>query len=342
MGKGRPEGHHVVPAFYLRHFAVPGTRPKKIWQHEFNKEPLLLPVRNVGKRRHFYSTKTTFAADHDVTNELRLNEHESRMAPVVQQVITDQGIGNLSNDERVLFATFVVHCYVRTPRQFAITDMQYKDALIRAGNEAANTLDEDVFRKVLAQVKAAHPDFPDVSLWEAKEWMKDVRPKREEIKLTHSAGIKGMWMGTIIQLPILMQMQWKFWIPEDGEFITSDDPVVSTIDSPRGTEYVKGAWHHENVRVTFPLSPTLCFVATWKGGSGTMGLAKESVPTLNQRTAMMSETYVYATRSRKDVQPMMQQRELMKASSPEPIDLPSLLRSLQSPMGNDRKDGDGI
>ncbi len=327
MAKGKPEGHHIVPAFYLRNFAASGTKPPQIWQHEYEKQPLLLPVRNVGKRRHFYSTKRTFGAEHDVTNELRLGEHETVMAPIIERVIADQGVDNLTGDDLVLFATFVVHCYVRTPRQFAIADMQYKDTLIQVGNNAAKTLGDDAFRTVIAQVKAMHPDFPDISPEEARQWMKDVHPKREEIKLSHSAGIKGIWMNTLMQLPILMRMQWKFWVPEEGEFFTSDDPVVSTVDSLRGTEYVKGAWHYENIRVTFPLSPKLCFVATWKEGAGLMGLAKESVSTLNRRTAMMSETYVFSPQPIEVVQSFMKEREAMKARSPEPIDLPSLLQS---------------
>lgn len=326
MAKGRPEGHHIVPAFYLRNFAVSGTKPPQIWQHENEKQPILLPVRNVGKRRHFYSTKKTFGADHDVTNELRLGEHETIMAPIIERVIADQGVDNLKGDDLVLFATFVVHCYVRTPRQFAIADMQYKDTLIRVGSEAAETLGDDAFRTVIAQVKAAHPDFPDISAAEAREWMKDVHPKREEIKLSHSAGIKGIWMNTLTQLPILMRMQWKFWVPEEGEFVTSDDPVVSTVDSSRGTEYGKGAWHYENVRVTFPLSPMLCFIASWKEGNGLMSLAKESVPILNRRTVMMSENYVFAPEARTDLQPFVEEREAMKARSPIPVDLPSPLQ----------------
>ena len=242
------------------------------------------------------------------------------MAPVFKKVVQSEGEG-LTEAERAHFAAFVLMMSNRTPRNFDIADFEYKGFVAKTTNDYIGNAPNEELREIYDKTRAENPDW-DVSFEQAKGWMLEGL-KRENIRLNQSAGLLEIW-SSFEMLPTLMSMDWKFWVPAGGEFITSDDPVVSTIQTPHGTEFIKGGWMQPTIQVTLPLAPRLCFVATWGGGSGRRMLTARSVPLINKETITMSQRYAYANQERTDLEEAMQERDKLAERSPEPYRISGL------------------
>ena len=167
---------------------------------------------------------------------------------------------------------------------------------------------EGEFCRIYASVKSHNPSMQNVSYEEAKDMMLE-GPRPENYKLTHSAGISNMWGAVVYALPMVMQMDWKFWVPTDNRrFLTSDDPVVAKIQDEKGALLIKPGWGHPSIEVTSPISPRLCFVATWGQGQGRIDLDGDSVLIINELRVLMSQMFVYSRR-REDIQHLFEERD---------------------------------
>ena len=97
-------------------------------------------------------------------------------------------------------------------------------------------------------------------------------------------------------LPILCQMEWAFFVASEAcSFLTCDTPL-SWVDPtlPPGP-YGSGGLAMRSVEVTFPLSPRLCFVGTWReGNSGWAPAPDSTVHELNRRRVSFAHQSVYA------------------------------------------------
>jgi hypothetical protein len=320
---GKAEGHHFLPRFYLKSFSPEGGENPRIWVHERDEAAKFLPVSVVAKRTHFYSRPDKEKGGHDVSNEHLLAKVESVMAPVFQKVVANEGVDGLTEEELVTFGGFVLIMSGRTPRNFDIADHSYKELILHTYHEGLKDTSEEELRMIYEKTKKEHPEM-DVSFEQAKQWMIE-GPTRAHVKLSHSAGLLDMWTMAADVLPIIMEMDWQFLVPPDeSTFITTDDPVVSTIQTERGTEFLKGGWGHQSLNVTFPLSPRLCFSATWGGGKGKATLTTDSIPVVNHEVILMSQRYVYANSERTDLGAFMEERDHATKQSPEPYRITKL------------------
>lgn len=296
MAKGRPEGHHFLPQFYLRAFAFEKKEVPPVWVHERGKEPKQLPISVIAKESHLYSTRKEAGGDYDTANETALSKIEHYIAPVFRKIVETEGKTDLTIDERAAFVTFIILMSNRTPRTFDIVDTGLKQLYAKTHNEYIQKMPDEEFRQIYDSVRARHPEMIDVSFEEAKEVMSTVI-KPEGLTTTHSQGIYAMWLGIEQMLPVVMEMDWTFYVPDDNQvFITSDDPVVATIEVDGLLRPIKPGWGHPSVEVTLPLAPRLCLSATHGGGVGSVLLSGEGVPFMNELRVMMSERFVYSSR----------------------------------------------
>ncbi len=309
---GKKKGHHFLPRFYLKSFGIGTNDNPLVWVHEKDEEPQKLPVSEIGKKKHLYSTRKKVDGEHDVKNEDILSDAENVIAPVYRKVLAAESADVLDAEERSLFGIFVLLMTNRTPRSFGIADVDYKKMEVETYHEAVSKCSDEDFRQIYEKAKTSRPEqMKDVSYEEAREVMLE-GPKVENIRLSHSAGIVAMW-GSIEALPLLMKMDWKFWVPTDNHrFVTSDDPVVGVVNDERGGILMKPGWGHNSLEVTFPLSPTLCFVGTKGGEKGRIGLEGESVPIINELRVLMSHQYVYASR-KFEFQNLFEERNISQA-----------------------------
>jgi hypothetical protein len=321
---GKPKGgQHFIPRFYLRSFAYE-VKDKKafVWQHEANTEPKKLYVGDIAKRTHIYSTRKGMDGERDVANELRLGEKETLMAPVFRHVIEQEGVRGLSGDDLVLFGTFFLMMSLRTPNNFALADRMFRDAVISDVQDIAK--DSEEMKKVFETVRAENPGvYEDWTIEQAQAVIAE-GTDRENIRLSHSAGIRDMWASLRQALPFVMQMRWGFLIPHDGvseRFFTSDDPVVATVNDGEGCMLIRGGWGQPSIEVIFPLSPTLCFVASHKGLNGTATTDAESIRSINHFLVLQSEKFIYASTQNADTQESMRERDNLRGPHTEPFQL---------------------
>jgi hypothetical protein len=324
MAKGRAEGHHFLPQFYLRTFGFEKDKEiPPVWMHEHEKEPKPLPISVIAKKRHLYSTRKEFGGEHDTANETALSQIENYIAPVFRKLVETEGEAELSMDERAAFATFIILMSNRTPRSFDLVDTGLKKLQAKTHNEYIQQMPDAEFRQIYDSARSRHPEMKDVTFEEAKEVM-HTELKPENLRATHSQGIYAMWLGVEQVLPVVMGMDWTFYVPDDNQvFITSDDPVVATIDVGDTLRLIKPGWGHPSAEITLPLAPRLLVSVTYGRGTGRVLLSEEGVPFMNEQRVMMSERFVYSSR-KGDWQSLFQKRDEHIAASGDPENITRL------------------
>ncbi|MDO8468315.1 MAG: DUF4238 domain-containing protein [Candidatus Peribacter sp.] len=297
MAQGRPVGHHFLPRFYLKAFSFENREIPPIWVHEKDHVPRILPISVVAKETHLYSTKKNDQESRDTINETVLGKIEDYIAPVFRKILENEGNIILSTEEKTHFAAFVLLMSDRTPRAFRIIDKSFKKHEVETYHKAMGQMTDKDFKIVYESVLSRHPEMQNVSFAEAKQIMLE-GPTVDNIRLSHSAGIYSMWASVEQMLPVVMKMDWKFWVPDDNRvFFTSDDPVVATIRDERGLlRPLKPGWGHPSVEVTLPLAPRLCCCVSHGGGTGRLLLGDEGVPFMNELRVIMSNRFIYSSR----------------------------------------------
>lgn len=317
-----PKGHHFLPQFYLKGFTfLPHEEDPPVWVHERDKESKPLTVSQIAKQTHFYSTRKKVGGQPDTKGESTLGEIEGYMAPVLRKVISNEGASELTDEECLTFAAFVGLMSLRTPQNFRIADIQFKDFQADTVKKYMETITDEEIREIYDKTVSEHPEVADVPFEDAKEFLLSQKLDPQRMELAHSAGIYDMWVSLPQIIPFILKMDWNFWIPDDNRrFVTTDDPVVSTIRTGRGITFVKGGWIHRSLEVHFPLTPRLCFAATKGGGTGTTILTGDSVPLINEMLIMMSQRFVYSSRkSVPEIQGAINKRDRAAGLNPKPF-----------------------
>ncbi|MCW6111617.1 DUF4238 domain-containing protein [Clostridium sporogenes] len=93
----------------------------------------------------------------------------------------------------------------------------------------------------------------------------------------------------------LLKMNWSLLIaPNEGYFITSDNPVV-VLDPEAPKLRFCGFTNSEETKIIFPLSPKVCLYGAWKEKRIVEHLSKDSVDELNFEIFKYSYNYLYSS-----------------------------------------------
>ena len=211
---------HFVAAAYLVGFTPDGKRDSQLYVNERKTEKMFRSVADeAAKRRNYYSAPLDGGGFED-TVDTKLTALEAQAMPSLQKVVA--GDYNLTTFERALLAFLIAFQEFRTPWT----------------------------RKILAELKTESESDGSVSADQLRDALGEKRIKAKanphaDLDLIVSMGKK---IGNIYT-----RMQWTVIRSTEGDFVTSDTPVVRRNPRFSGRLYGGGLFS-PGAEVWFPLS----------------------------------------------------------------------------------------
>lgn len=286
---------HYVPEMHLKRFV--GTQPPgHVWTYDAIKEEVRSSIpKETGFQRHFYSVQKEDGTM-DTRIESFLSEFETRAGPVYENLLN----GELpENQQKAHFSEFLALSYSRTPTMRRINGELYGRSM-----------------QSIAYAYGANPSAFDkfVEDYEKKEGK--LLDKQEKEKLRQSLIDPSAYIQQVSKektldaigladklAPMFYNMDWTLLIPSHGFFITSDNPLLRQIHySAYHPIYGDGGFANKTARVTFPLSPKLMLLLTWKKNSSQIiNVNRNFVDQINAARSSHSERYLYAHIKHKNI-----------------------------------------
>lgn len=283
--------HHYIPQFYLKKFTDPRFRlPEEPYIWFFEKgmtESKRKSPPNIAFEVGFYD----FHVDKDlITQEVENNLAELEYAASL--ILKKVEKGSLPTiQEKQIFSEF-------------IWTMQMRNTFQRTNQ---NKVIEDIHRLAL-KIAAEHPEYIKRSLVSSGESPEDITDERIEkiisliisdnydVKIPQEYSIMNMIENAQQMSMIISKMSWTL-LKSDEQilFVTSDNPVVLSDPTNESRLYGPG-FLSKKVEMTFPLTPKLCLLASWKEGEDTFHkIDSLIVAEINNRTIRYSHKYIFSS-----------------------------------------------
>jgi Protein of unknown function (DUF4238) len=217
--QGRNVQQHYVTASYLVGFTPAGTRDSQLYVYERNTEKMFRLVPDeAAKRRNYYSIPTP-TGDFDDRVDEALTELENKGIPSLRKLLVKDY--NLSALERAHLAYLIAFQEFRTPwarANFQKMELSLTEQLMRFSAKVPGYLE-----RILAELAAVGKNDGSVSADHLRDALKN-----NGIKLVAKphAGIDLMVSTSQTVGNFYTQMRWTVLQATEGEFLTSDAPVV--------------------------------------------------------------------------------------------------------------------
>jgi hypothetical protein len=283
------KGQHFNPRVHLQHFA--GESPKgQVWTYDAIHGKVWSAVpEETAVQTHFYSVEKD-----DGTRDTRIEDHlskaESDAAPVYRTLLN----GEIPKESqgRADFAQFLALAYVRTPamrRQAA--EIVGRAAQIHNYAYASNP---EAFDALVQRLEAKDGHTMDAAMKESlRQAMLD--PSGYELEVAKERTL--ITLGAADKLaPMFHDMKWTLVEAQNGYFISSDNPLVRTVD-PETAHPIYGdlGFHNPTAKVIFPLSPkTTLLMSRNENAPDHVQMEGQQVDQMNELRAANSDRYLYA------------------------------------------------
>ena len=284
------KSQHTVPRLHLQHFT--GGNPKgQIWTYDVttNRRWSQAPL-ETGTQTHFYSVQRQDGTQ-DTRIEEMLSGFESRAAPVYEGLLNGD-IPKLNTQERIHFAEFMGIVYARTSAMRKINAEIQSRALQAKSFAYANN--KPMFERMIAALETQRGETIDPVLKEeVRQGMLD--PSKYEIEIPKHMTLEAISLADQVS-PILYNMKWSLAHPRDGFFISSDNPLVRSVD-PRSYRrgLGDGGFKNKTAEVTLPLSNQVILLTSWDQDAREYGsFDSDDVQKINELRAVHADRFLYA------------------------------------------------
>jgi hypothetical protein len=282
-------GHHVVQRYHLAHFA--GDQPKgQVWIYDKTTGRARSDIpENISVENHFYSIENG-----DGTWDTRLDDWITNVEGEATSVYDRLLSGDIPaySQAKYDFSVYLALTYIRTRTQRRM-------AIDVAGKMLQN---------VMATLAQNNEWFDSsMSSFEEERGQQMTPERRQEmrelmlnpggkLKMSVSKDMAFMAWGAIDKLsPLFLHMHWTVLTPQNGFFITSDNPLLQFNPGPRHPVYGDGGFMNKAVEVSFPLSPRRLLLLTHKKRSKDMcQIPRHTVEGQNEARAAQCERELYA------------------------------------------------
>ncbi len=286
--------HHYNPEFYLEAWVDPSSpsgQEPYLWQADLRKRTVRNKApSNVAWSPYFYAVDTV-NGKHDQSVEDLLANIESDGAPVIKKLRGSEFV--LSQQERSFLANFMGFQITRSPSSRAQV--------------------EDFWSRILDNLTKQHASDPAVFAASVREWEQATGetlgiPTEEAririlnnyytIRADPSVSLIPILHSSHTPASLLFQMRWAFAIaPEGATFPTTDFPVFWTDPTAKPPDVGVGL-AAPNIQLTFPISPKLCLLASWRGCEGMLKISRELFEKVNQHIRYPTSRFAFSqTRS---------------------------------------------
>lgn len=229
----KPEMQHYVPRVLLKNFAN-GDKDGQVYafdKHQGKRLPAKTAIRNLCGERNFYATE---GANGQISIEQTLSELEGQIDPVLQRILNDQSLANLTVEQREFLALFVAVQFMRVPMM--------------------HETQRHIVEAVRDRSKKVYPDAQGLAEF-------DVLLGKNSIKLR---AMKHIAESAVGYTRIISLHRWAlFRTSIQDPFWISDCPVVMHNDRKFGP-YGNIGLALPGIQIYMPLSPTLT-LTIWEG-----------------------------------------------------------------------------
>ena len=270
-----PRKHHFLPQFYLEFFRIEPkvTKYSHIFVIEKSKSTrsFSAAIHDTGALRDYNTIDTREGADHNFI-ETVLSRVESVHAHLVSRLVASRTV-EISDRKELAFMMALMYC--RVPK--------FKEIIKNSMRTMMETMGDIMLRK--GQLPSPPPElaraFEEYGMTRFKDMV--------SVEISNWALLEQMYkcasFSPLIDLLSKMTVE-ILCAPDDAHFFTGDTPV---------TVY-GGALAHEEVEVSFPLSPQVAILLSWKRrGRGCRTISYQDVQEYNRRTVVMSDRFLYST-----------------------------------------------
>lgn len=245
---------HFVTAAYLAGFTPEGGRDSQLYIYERNTEKMFRSVPDeAAKRRNYYSAPLP-EGGFDDTVDTMLTALEGQAMPSLQKLVARDY--NLTTFERALLAFLIAFQEFRTPWTRHIFQKMQEDLTTSTMHMAANQ--PGYFERVFEELKAKGETDGSVTPDQLRDALRGgrIKAKAQPHADLHLIASMGQQIGNIYT-----RMLWTVVRAMEGEFVTSDAPVVRRDPGYKGGLYGGGLFS-PTAEVWFPLSKQAVIVIT--------------------------------------------------------------------------------
>jgi len=243
---------HFVTAAYLSGFTPTGRRDSQLYVYERNSERMFRAIPDeAAKRRNYYSIPTSTGEFNDQI-DVMLTSLETQAMPSLRKIISRNY--NLTTFERALLAYLIAFQEFRTPwarANFQKMELSLTEQLMHGAANAPG-----YFEQIFKQLEAEGDPIGGVSPDQLRDALRNGRVK---LVTQPHAGIDTMVSTSQAIGSIYTAMRWTLLHAREGEFLTSDAPVVRRDPGFTGGFY-GGGLMSPTAEVWFPLSKSACLV----------------------------------------------------------------------------------
>ncbi len=286
-----PRRHHIVPASYLRRFAVTGN-PNQICVYDKDRgASYKTSVNNAAVVRDYYKVDTDGTVD-PYTLEKGLSVLEGSAIPVIKKITRGEEV---SNEERAYVAEFISVQHLRG--QNMLKFVADTTALINAKMLDVTLASKDRWEQQTKQMQEkGYLLEDDISYEDLKKFHEN---REYEVSFNHQWLLGQSLTQTHIEpyTQIFFDMHWTVLEAAPGHFFyTSDTPLIYSSPEMHPI-YGDGGLMHKNIEVTFPLSKKYMLLASWQGFSERHMVKDTLCKKMNANTAKQAYQYVYGPKN---------------------------------------------
>lgn len=280
--------HHYLPQFYLKGFIDPNNKPF-IWVYEKGNPDVIRndTAKNIAFQNHYYSFVNLEGNKDSETIENFLSHIEGLAAPVFKKI---KNQCRLNEEEKVVFAHFLALTMSRVPNYRENAERVMADLLKK--NFMASALNTEQFKASVKRFERETGDKIDIPIEEFQKYALD---GEYGIKVNPQMSLRVIPLAAQFA-PIFYKMNWTFFIAtDDYKFVTSDNPLFGYDPTYDPWSLDDGGLLNENIEVTFPVSPDLAFLGTWKNIEAYVKANNEQVKVITRRTVASASRFVFSS-----------------------------------------------
>jgi hypothetical protein len=302
-------GSHIIPKFYLEQFANPSKQkknPGRIWVYEKGKKPDERATSVQGVENGYFAYVRDDGTEDGVLEgafEKHLAERETECNSALSCSKSHLYPWPYGSRGKLAFYAALLYSRATQRREHSARNSRYTLDIVEQALHEDKTLLKDLtegFSKRFGQT-FTEQEIRDLVF---KPVLEGRGPGAEKNQFLTDLLDNAESIAKLIRdKPI-----WEVWQAPDGsEFVTSDNPLISTVLLPHGKFHPGYGFGKPEIIALFPLAPTAC-LAAGAFTSGTMGVVGyRSVPAstvteVNEAVLSISDRYVYSKTRSDDVQ----------------------------------------
>jgi hypothetical protein len=283
--------HHYIPRFYLRAFrdpACPEGQDPWLWVVDLTERSVSRrSPKNVGKAANYYAFPDGGGGLNQAGEQV-LSQIESDAAPVVAKLL--RGENELSEEERGALAFFMAFLAMRVP--YFRNLMEEADRQIGEMNLQIAANHPDYFERIVRESHKGIKEFTPEEIEKVRQWA--LNKGNYTVQVDPSSSLSTVFEVAPDFVPFLYNMNWAFLVAPAGScFVTSDNPVSWVDPTPR-PHFLGHGLAMPNIELTFPLSPNLCLMGTWREFIGREETNSDVVNQANWRRVISATRFVFA------------------------------------------------